>query len=592
MKKIKQYSMICLMIVIMLTTTGFTDPAATESLQVKDSEVEVTPRAALQSGEYFKTEDGVDGVKVAGNYVATSFRILTEPKDGQNGTVEIGAGIGNDAAIARSASGDLYIPNTVTYEGNTYDIVSIGKYAFNYCQSLTSTGLESNTTVTTVGNLAYALCASLTSTGLESNDKVTTIGDYAFRFCNSLTSTGLESNDMVTTIGDYAFDGCDGLTSTGLESNNTVTAIGDAAFAGCTSLVSTGLEKNKTVTTVGESAFQQCYKLLSTGLENNRTVTTIGDYAFLLCTSMNDVILIETDLSRWGANVFNMTNVNVYYPKNATNTETFLKTPTDWRAIPYEVKSITVNTPSKVNYEFGDSYDPTDLVITVYTVAEDGFEMLNDIAYNENQSDFTFDLSDNLKASDEAVTITYKGKTTTLDINVNKKVINIPTVNGELEHDGTEHHISEVLDGHDDSTMQLVGDVLKSDAGIYTGKVQLKDVDNYMWSDGTSDAKDLTWTIKEKAVEVDQPSDINEPTDASKPSDDTISDTISLPETNSSNDEKAVEVKPVFNGEVANTSTVIPTGDLVNVMGLLMLFGGSVLVGFLILWRKRNFHKQ
>ena len=76
-------------------------------------------------------------------------------------------------------NGSVTIPKSVTYNGKTYSVTSIGSYAFFECSGLTSVTIPNS---------------------------VTSIGSYAFAFCNGLTSITIPNS--VTTIGDYAFDGC------------------------------------------------------------------------------------------------------------------------------------------------------------------------------------------------------------------------------------------------------------------------------------------------------------------------------------------------------------------------------------------------
>jgi hypothetical protein len=61
---------------------------------------------------------------------------------------------------------------------------------------------------------------------------VTSIGDYAFDGCEGLTSITIP--DSVTSIEDYAFYGCTGLTSIIIP--DSVTSIGNAIFSGCSGL--------------------------------------------------------------------------------------------------------------------------------------------------------------------------------------------------------------------------------------------------------------------------------------------------------------------------------------------------------------------
>ena len=106
---------------------------------------------------------------------------------------------------------DVIIPETVTHDGSTYNVTSIGERAF-YDSKLTSIKIPNS--VTGIGNSAFAFCTSLTS--LEIPNSVTSIGSSAFYHCYSLTS--IEIPDSVTSIGDYAFYGCTGLTSVYIKS--------------------------------------------------------------------------------------------------------------------------------------------------------------------------------------------------------------------------------------------------------------------------------------------------------------------------------------------------------------------------------------
>ena len=127
-------------------------------------------------------------------------------------------------------------------------LTTIGAYAFNGCESLTTIHLPDS--VTTIGYGVFKECSSLTSIHLPKS--LTTIGDYAFYGCESLTSILLP--DSVTTIGDYAFYGCESLTSIHLPKS--LTSIGYYAFLKCKSLTSIHIPES--VTTIGDGAFDDC----------------------------------------------------------------------------------------------------------------------------------------------------------------------------------------------------------------------------------------------------------------------------------------------------------------------------------------------
>ena len=86
------------------------------------------------------------------------------------------------------------IPSTVTYQGTSYSVTSIGYEAFENCSRLTSVTIPNS--VTSIGNWAFASCRSLTSVNIPNS--VTSIGWRAFFACVSLTSVTIPNS--VTSI--------------------------------------------------------------------------------------------------------------------------------------------------------------------------------------------------------------------------------------------------------------------------------------------------------------------------------------------------------------------------------------------------------
>ena len=216
------------------------------------------------------------------------------------------------------------VPETVTYDGTTYSVTSIGNNAFQHCRSLISVTIPNS--VTSIGNNAFVDCSSLTSITIPNS--VTGIGNNAFRKCSSLTSITIPNS--VTNIGDGAFGYCSSLKSviwdakntvrakevfeespietitftdnveivpagicngmsslTSVSIGNSVTSIGSSAFANCSSLTSITIPDN--VTTIGGSAFYNCESLTYATIGNG--VTIISNNLFSYCSSLTSVTL-------------------------------------------------------------------------------------------------------------------------------------------------------------------------------------------------------------------------------------------------------------------------------------------------------------
>ena len=242
--------------------------------------------------------------------------------------------------------GDLIIPSTVTYNGKTYTVTSIGDAAFNNCP-MRSVTIPS--TVTSIGKGAFTMCTMLTNVTIPNN--VTKMGDGAFYYCYNLRSISISDN--ITSIGEVTFMYCDrlhtvtfgkGITSihetafSGVSSlrnviwnaehcpnsytlpenvtnvtfgdsvkhipaslccglrissvtiPNSVTSIGNDAFRKCSSLTSVTI--GNSVTSIGNNAFSHCSSLTSVTIPNS--VTSIGNYAFSTCTSLTSVTIEAT----------------------------------------------------------------------------------------------------------------------------------------------------------------------------------------------------------------------------------------------------------------------------------------------------------
>ena len=240
-----------------------------------------------------------------------------------SGTTNVGVvRPGTDSIYNNYVSGSVVIPDTVAYNGTTYNVTELrpildsssnsyyGSFetcgSFESCSGLTSVTIPNSIAV--IGDWAFGGCSSLTSITIP--DSVTYIGMGAFYDCTGLTSINIPNNvdaihdctfhnctgltsvtipNSVTSIGDRiwnyyfgAFDGCTGLTSITIP--NSVTSIGYYAFSGLTSITIPN-----SVTSIGESAFSACSGLTSVTIPNS--VDTIHNGTFYNCTSLTSVTI-------------------------------------------------------------------------------------------------------------------------------------------------------------------------------------------------------------------------------------------------------------------------------------------------------------
>lgn len=139
-------------------------------------------------------------------FACINARALTVTVDGINYDIA-----SQNAVVGQNpnASGDITIPETITYDGVEYTVTEIGWCAFQDCKNLTNISLPK--TITTIVGNAFQNCSSLQSIG--DLPALTTIGRYAFNSCISLQSVG--NLPSLTTIQGNAFQGCSSLQSFG-----------------------------------------------------------------------------------------------------------------------------------------------------------------------------------------------------------------------------------------------------------------------------------------------------------------------------------------------------------------------------------------
>lgn len=197
--------------------------------------------------------------------------------------------------------GDLHIPESVDYGGETYEVTAIGSKAFMGCNGLTSVTIPN--TVTSIESYALWGCNGLMSVTIGS--RVASIGEYALSDCRNLTSLAVAVNNpnydsregcnaIIETATNKLVAGCQTTTIP-----NGVTAIGFAAFRGSTGM--TALTIPESVTAIDARAFERCTALSS--VDFPASLTTIGDYAFKGCSGLTSVDF-ATSLTTIGVEAF------------------------------------------------------------------------------------------------------------------------------------------------------------------------------------------------------------------------------------------------------------------------------------------------
>lgn len=212
-----------------------------------------------------------------------------------------------------SATGDLIIPETVSFNSTEYEVAEIGDCAFLGCNNLTGNLVIPNTVVA-IGLRAFKGCSGFSGT-LTLSNTLSSIGHEAFNGDSGITSVSIPNT--VEYLGECVFNACvlleqitveEGnpfydsrnncnaiiITSTntlreGCKSTiipNSITEIGACAFTDHTGL--TEIDIPNTVKEIGSSAFSHT-GLVSLDIPNS--VNRIGSFAFSSCESLNNLII-------------------------------------------------------------------------------------------------------------------------------------------------------------------------------------------------------------------------------------------------------------------------------------------------------------
>jgi len=239
-------------------------------------------------------------------------------------------------------TGNVVIPETITYSGKEYkvafihynafsgilepisvslpmSVTSIQYNSFYKCSGLTSITMPN---VKSFGSGAFYGCTGLKSITIERSVEILEPG--VFGGCSNLKTIYLNSNTIVsnkrksgaslnnvfgsqitdyflgedvTEIGEYAFYGCENMKSITFSDN--LQKIDNYAFGGCGGLKTLVLTNN--ITEIGNNAFKDCNNIESITLSNN--LSKIGENAFINCNSLSG-IEIPNSLATIGTSAF------------------------------------------------------------------------------------------------------------------------------------------------------------------------------------------------------------------------------------------------------------------------------------------------
>ena len=228
--------------------------------------------------------------------------------------------------LSSSYTGDVIVPETVTYRDKVFKVTKISSFAFQGCKGLKSVSLPEG--ITDLPNYSFSGCSSLTSISIPTTvssigesvfdgctslidivlpENVSNIESYAFQNCQALQTINIPEG--VTTISKYVFSGCSNLTSISLP--DSLYKIESFAFENCSSLITINLPQG--IKAIGTNLFENCTSLTSitlpaefritarsfAGCKNLSSIvfpaelTSIGEYAFSGCTSLTEVAFPE-----------------------------------------------------------------------------------------------------------------------------------------------------------------------------------------------------------------------------------------------------------------------------------------------------------
>lgn len=202
---------------------------------------------------------------------------------------------GKYAVVANSTSyrtkTSVKIPETVKYDGITYDVTTIGEDAFKSCVKLKE--IEIGKKVSVIEKNAFQDCSELNSLYIPGNVK--RIESYAFSNLFHVPIITIENG--IEYIGTGAFSFCSSILE--IQIPNSVSEIKSSAFASCQKLQKAILSEK--ITKISSSLFDYCPKLETVVIGS--LVKEIESDVFKSCSALRDIYLYAKEVP----------SVNIYY---------------------------------------------------------------------------------------------------------------------------------------------------------------------------------------------------------------------------------------------------------------------------------------
>ena len=197
------------------------------------------------------------------------------------------ASVADGACLSLLQDSMLILPDSVTFEGRTYVVDGVGRYAFRNRLEIKRLVISERTTYIDEG--AFLGCANLESIHVSSS--LEWLDAYAFCYCPRLKEIWVDGNnerydtlDSCNAIVNKEFDtlvlGCQ---TTRIPQG--ITSIGDYAFAGQTNLSTCKIPEG--VENLGIGAFEGCTGLVHISLPHS--LRSIGRSTFFDCMSLQEM---------------------------------------------------------------------------------------------------------------------------------------------------------------------------------------------------------------------------------------------------------------------------------------------------------------